>query len=83
MSDLFNKFEKRPYYAYLYALNVLKKRLPKEVEKVFLDDAESASLYAINVIKGKLPNHIHNYLLLNNEDKEYVVEYLNFLESKE
>ena len=75
-----SRLKKRPYYAYLYSMNMLKARLPENIEIVLADDAESAYLYAKNVIKGRLPDCVHNKLIIktfeNTESKEYVSKYL-------
>lgn len=67
-----------PYYAVLYALNVLKGRLPEKVEVFLRDDPESCLKYAREVIKGRLPDHLHNSMVLGNfgEDRKFVDEYL-------
>lgn len=74
----------RPYYAYLYARNVLKGRLPGPLEFCFKDDPQSAYLYAREVIGGRLPDPVHNALVLCSvEDKEAgrcVADYLKWLE---
>lgn len=76
----------RPYYAYLYARNVLKSRLPARIEVCFKDDPQSACLYAKEVIGGKLPDLVHNALMLYSLEKKdvggHVAEYLKWLEGK-
>lgn len=76
----------RPYYAYLYALNVLKGRLPESLEAHFVNDPQSAFLYAKNVMKGKLPDPVHNGLVMYSLEKRdvggYVSQYLKLLEVK-
>lgn len=76
----------RPYYAYLYAANVLKGRLPERLEFVFKDDPHSALLYARNVLGGQLPDPVHNALLMYSLEKRdtggHVAEYLKWLEGK-
>lgn len=73
----------RPYYAFLYAKNVVKHRLPPELEEVFIDDAQSAYLYAKYVVKGRLPDFVHNGLLLKSfeevESKQFLSMYLTEL----
>lgn len=74
------RMKKRPYYAYLYAMNILKGRLPPKAEEVFTDDPESAYKYARDILKGRLPIFVHNALIINsfekNEMKQYVSLYL-------
>lgn len=74
------RLKKRPYYAFLYALNILKGRLPPRLEEVFIDDPESAYNYARLVIKGRLPDVVHNALIIKsfekNEMKQFVSQYL-------
>lgn len=73
----------RPYYAYLYARNVVKGRLPPKLEEVFVRDPRSAYLYAKHVLKGRLPDFVHNGLLLSNvenkDDQKFLQTYLNEL----
>lgn len=74
----------RPYYAYLYALNVLKSRLPERIELCFVQDPQSAFLYARDVVGGKLPDPVHNGLMMcSMEDSDaggHVSNYIKFLE---
>lgn len=72
------RMKDRPYYAFLYAKNILKSRLPEKLEKVFTSDPHSAYLYAKHIVKGRLPDFIHTALVLceNKESKEYVSKYL-------
>lgn len=76
----------RPYYAFLYAKNVLKGRLPESLEFFFKDDPQSAYLYAVHVVGGRLPDPVHNALLISSMDNKemggFVVKYLDFLEGK-
>lgn len=76
----------RPYYAYLYALNVLEGRLPESLEAHFVKDPQSAFLYARDVMKGRLPDAVHNGLLMYSLEKRdeqgHVAQYLKFLEGK-
>lgn len=76
--DVALRMKKRPYYAFLYAKNMLHDRLPEKIEEVFCSDAQCAYLYARYVVKGRLPDFIHTALLLqsNSESKEYVAQYL-------
>lgn len=71
----------RPYYAYLYALNVAGERLPERLERDLAGDPHSAFLYARDVVKGRLPDFVHNALVLEGKDDEgFVSEYLKFVE---
>lgn len=76
----------RPYYAYLYARNVLKGRLPLDLERGLAVYPHSAFLYARDVVKGRLPDPVHNGLLMYSlEQKDtggFVAQYLEFLEGK-
>jgi hypothetical protein len=76
----------RPYYAYLYARNVLKGRLSASLEGVFAHDPHSACLYAMNVVCGRLPDPVHNSLLMYSLEKKdeggHVAKYLKWLEGK-
>lgn len=73
----------RPYYAFVYARNVLKGRLPESLEMCFVQDPHSAYLYARDVMKGKLPDPVHNglmmYSLENKDAGGHVAEYIKFL----
>lgn len=76
------RLRKRPYYAFLYAMNILKgSRLPPKLEELFATDPESAYKYAKHIIKGRLPDFVHNALIINsfekNEMKQYVAKYLS------
>lgn len=79
-SKTLKELKKRPQYAYLYAKNIIKGRLPESVEKVFCDDPEFAYKYAKNILKGPLPEFIHNSLIINcfqsSESKQFVSLYL-------
>jgi len=71
----------RPYYAFLYAKNILGGRLPESLEVFFVKDPESAYLYAKYVMKGRLPDFVHNGLLLESfgeiKSKQCVSMYLS------
>lgn len=73
----------RPYYAYLYARNVVKGRLPPKLEEVFVREPRSAYLYAKHVMKGRLPDFVHNGLIIsaieNKDDQIFLQMYLNEL----
>ena len=85
-SSVIGRVRGRPYYAFLYAKNVLKGRLPEYLVLFFKDDPQSAYLYAVHVVRGKLPDPVHNALLLYSMEKKdmggFVVKYLDFLEGK-
>ncbi len=74
------RLRERPYYAFLYARNVLKGRLPAKLEEVFVGDPRSAYLYAKHVMKGRLPDFVHNGLILSNienkDDQKFLQMYL-------
>lgn len=76
----------RPYYAFLYAKNVLKGRLPEGIEFYFKDDPQAAYLYARHVIGGRLPDAVHNALIMfsmeRKDDCGFVAKYLDFLEGR-
>jgi hypothetical protein len=76
----------RPYYAFLYARNVLKGRLPESLEVCFVQDPQSAFLYARDIVKGRLPDAVHNGLLMysmeRRDDGGFVGQYIKFLEGK-
>lgn len=80
------RLEGRPYYAFLYARNVLKGRLPESLEMCFVHDPQSAFLYAKDIMKGRLPDGVHNglmmYSLENRDAGGYVAEYIKFLGKK-
>jgi len=74
------RLKNRPYYAYLYAKNILKGRLPEVVEAAFVKDPQSAYLYAKEVLGGRLPDFVHNGLLLGSfgesQSKQFLSMYL-------
>lgn len=76
----------RPYYAFLYAKNVLKARLPEDIEFYLKDEPQSAYLYAVHVVCGRLPDPVHNALLMYSMEKkdvgDWVAKYLEFLEGR-
>jgi hypothetical protein len=75
--DAVKRMKSRPYYAFLYAKNILKNRLPEKIEQVFAKDPHSAYLYAKHIIKGKLPDFVHTALVIGeHQDKEFIVKYL-------
>lgn len=76
----------RPYYAYLYARNVLKGRLPEKLEMCFIHDPQSAFLYARDITGGKLPDPVHNglmmYALEQKDEGGFVAEYVKLLDQR-
>lgn len=79
-ADTIKRMKNRPYYAFLYAKNILNERLPECLEEVFIKDSHSAYLYAKHVIKGKLPDFIRASFILcepaDDESKEYITRYI-------
>jgi len=73
----------RPYYAYLYALNVARERLPENLESDMALDAHTAYLYARDVLGCRLPDFVHNALVLQGDNSGgFVSEYLKFVEGQ-
>lgn len=73
------RIKKRPYYAFLYANNVLKGRLPESLEVVLTGDPQSCYLYAKYVMNGPLPDPLYAALMIGTWDKEgreYISKYL-------
>jgi hypothetical protein len=73
------RIKKRPYYAFLYAKNILKGRLPPDLEDFLSKDAQSCYLYAKYVLKGRLPDSLHAALLIGEWEKseaEYIKAYV-------
>lgn len=58
------RLEGRPYYCYLYALNVLGGRLPAILEECMPLDPHCAYLYARYVLKGRFSDNVHNALVI-------------------
>jgi hypothetical protein len=56
-------FKNNPNWALYYSMDVLKDRLPREIESVFKKDIRFAYYYAKNVIKGSLPEMIEKHFL--------------------
>lgn len=76
-SDAVKRMKNRPYYAFLYAKNILKTRLPEKLEEVFAKDPQSAYLYAKHILKGRLPDFVHTALVIGgHENKEFISQYL-------
>lgn len=57
-----------PKFAFLYAKEVLRGRLPSHLEEVFFKDVYYASKYAFDVIRGfasvRLPEALHNMMIM-------------------
>ena len=66
-------FKESPIYSYLYALNVLKKRLSDE--GVFLKDMNAAYQYARDVVKDQLPIELEETFFNNKVKSFYFGEY--------
>lgn len=71
------RLRNRPYYAFLYAKNILKGRLPESLEIFFVKDPQSAYLYAKHVVKGRLPDSVHSGLLLESFGESQAKQYLS------
>lgn len=63
--DVVKRMKNRPYYAFLYAKNILKDRLPTKLEEIFSNDPRSGYLYAVHVLKGRLPEFVETSFVLN------------------
>jgi hypothetical protein len=76
----------RPYYAYLYARNVLGGRLPASLEMDLVSDPQSAYLYAREVVGGRLPDSVHAGLVMGSFESRdgngWVGLYLYFVGGK-
>lgn len=72
------RLAKRPYYAFLYAKNILQERLPEKLEMILATDPQSCYLYAKHVMCGKLPDALHNAVLISSfgESNEWVKRYV-------
>lgn len=74
------RLKNRPYYAFLYAKNILGGRLPESLEVFFVNDPQSAYLYAKHVVRGRLPDCVHNGLIIasfgEGQSKQYLSKYL-------
>lgn len=79
-ADALRRMKDRPYYAFLYAKNILNGRLPEKIEQVFVNDPQSAYLYAKEIVKGKLPDFVHTAFVIktfaSEESKTFVSKYL-------
>lgn len=79
---------KEPRYAFLYAKEVLRGRLPADMECVFFGDPYHAAKYAFDVIRGfspcRLPEALHNMMLMasfEDPDNSSIKTYLQASES--
>lgn len=79
---------KEPRYAYLYAKEVLRGRLPSSMEPLFFGDAYHAAKYAFDVIRGfapcRLPEELHTFMVMKSfeePDNDHVKTYLEASES--
>lgn len=77
-----------PRYAFLYAKEVLRGRLPLEMESVFFGDAYHAAKYAFEVIRGfapvRLPEELHTFMVMKSfeePDNEHIRTYMEAAES--
>lgn len=77
-----------PRYAFLYAKEVLRGRLPLEMESVFFGDAYHAARYAFDVIRGfapcRLPEELHTFMVMKSfeePDNEHIRTYMEAAES--
>jgi hypothetical protein len=75
-NDLNKKIMKRiysnPHYSFFYSAFILKKRLSREKEKVFLKSNKAMYHYSKFVIKGKFEEEIEKSLKLRTFTKEYI-----------
>lgn len=77
-----------PRWAFLYAKEVLRGRLPRGLEDVFFKDAYFAAKYAFEVIRGfapvKLPEELHAFMIMKSfeePDNEHIRTYMEASES--
>jgi len=77
-----------PKYAYLYAKEVLRGRLPLDMENVFFKDALWAAKYAFDVIRGfhsvRLPEALHAFMVMKSferPDDENIRAYIDAAEN--
>lgn len=81
--SVMRRLKGRPYYGYLYALNVLGGRLPEVLEADLASDPQSAYLYARDVMKGQLPEVVENTLVMlsfgNKCGGDWVAAYLRLI----
>lgn len=77
-----------PKYAFLYAKEILRGRLPAEMEDVFFGDIYFAAKYAFEVIRGfsscRLPDQLHTFMVMKSfeePDNEHIRAYVEASES--
>jgi len=77
-----------PRYAFLYAKEVLRGRLPRNLEDVFFKDAYFAARYAFEIIRGfapvKLPEELHAFMIMKSfeePDNDHIRTYMEASES--
>jgi hypothetical protein len=77
-----------PRFAYLYAKEVLRGRLPLEVEQVFFKDTLFAAKYAFDVIRGfssvRLPEALHAFMVMKSFESpndSYIRSYIDASEN--
>lgn len=77
-----------PRFAYLYAKEVLRGRLPATMEMVFITDPYHAAKYAFDVIRGfspcRLPESLHSMMVMTSfeePENEHIKTYLQASES--
>lgn len=79
-ADAVKRMKNRPYYAFLYAKNILGGRLPEKLETVFAKDPASAYLYAKHILNDRLPDFVHTALVIggftDEESKKAISDYL-------
>jgi len=79
-AEAVKRMKNRPYYAFLYAKNILGERLPEKIEAVFAKDPQSAYLYAKHILNGRLPDFVHTALVIggftDEESKKAISDYL-------
>ena len=71
-----------PFYAYAYAMDVIKDRWI-EAEDIIMLDPLVVCLYAIRLIKGKVSEKMHNMMILHgieNPENGHVISYFEFIE---
>lgn len=65
--ELEDTFE-HPNWAFQYAKDILRGRLPAHLESIFFKDARMASKYAFEVIRGfapvRLPDDLHSFMIM-------------------
>lgn len=88
LPDHLEKTIGEPKYAYLYAKEVLRGRLPLEMEDVFFKDELFAAKYAFDVIRGfhsvRLPDALHAFMVMKSferPDDENIRAYIDAAEN--